>query len=311
MGFRFLTIVRNGPDSRSIGKLPVTEELREEMARAFTIPAGKWEADTLQRTAFDEAYSLSSTEIFEIRQFALPPDLLNAARFPDECPAFKADVEGLANLKAIVAVNTDGGRVTAIFKIVGKARKFEPAKNLMLLCKHGTYAKLGEPGIMLDDKIAATFTDGTLLFKSPSTVKQVLSLKEYTKEANDLEIIAFLEQRFETDTEKVLGAADTWMRKRFAALMQSNLFEEKSALDIYEAARDFSAEIPMELSKDRSKLVLPEEKQDIRMILKFLNEEYYKGVLTGKDYQTPSKRPLAGAENAGGAPRKRPLNFRG
>jgi hypothetical protein len=118
------------------------------------------------------------------------------------------------------------------------------------------------------------------------------------KEANDLEIVQFLEARFETNTENILANADTWMRKRLAALMQSKLFDEMSAPDICEAGRDFSAEIPLLLSKDRTKLVLPENKQDIKMILKFLNEEYYKGVLTGKDYQTAAKRPLQNADKS-------------
>jgi hypothetical protein len=310
MGFKFLTIVKNGngPET-SVYRLVLDSELHEEMERAFTIAAGKWQDAAVQRATFDESYTLADNEIFEIKQFVLPEDMLNAVRFPQDFGEFDVNIHGVANIKAIAAVNLKDDRVSAIFKTVSKARKLEPRKNLTLVSTNKGYAKLTTPGIIIDDRIAAIFVDDTLLFKSPSAVKQIMSLKAYMKEANDLEIIAFLEARFEANTEKVLAAADTWTRKRFSSLMQSKLFDEKSALDIYEAGREFSTEIPLNLSKDRSKLVMPEEKQDIRMILKFLNEEYYKGVLTGKDYQTSAKRPLAKPEGGFGAPRKKGLSF--
>jgi hypothetical protein len=304
MGFEFLAIVRNGPDS-SMYRLVLDSELREEMARTFTTPVAKWQDAAVMKTTFDPAYHLADKEIFEIKQFKLSPEMLNALRFPQEYDEFNVDTQGTANIKAIVAVNAEESNITAIFKLISKAKKLQPTKNLMLVCKRKEFAKLTEPGIILDERITAVYTDGALLFKSPGTVKQILSLKEYMKEANDLEVLAFLEERFETDSEKILAVADSWMRKRFAALMQSKLFDERSALDIYETAKSFSAEIPMELSKDRLKLILPEEKQDIKMILKFLNEEYYKGVLTGNDYQTQSKRPLQNPETAFGAPQRK------
>jgi hypothetical protein len=310
MGFEFLAICRNDGPNYSIYRMNLDDELRAEMAHSFTIPAEKWQEPEVQRAAFDEAYTLAEKEIFEIKQFVLPPDLLNAVRFPQEYGEFTANTKGIADLKAIVAVYVDGSRTTAIVKNVGKAKKLEPARHLTLLCTGKEYVKQRDPGIIIDDRVAAVYVDGTLLFRSPSAVKQVMSLKAYMKEANDLEIVAFLEKQFETDTEKVLAVTDNWMRKRFAAIMESKLFETQSALDIYETARSFSTELPVELSQDRTKLVLPEGKQDIRMILKFLNEEYYKGALTGKDYQTPSKRPLANDENAfSAAPRKRALSF--
>jgi hypothetical protein len=308
MGFDFLAIVRNGPET-GVYRLTPDEELGQDMARAFTMPAEKWLEPEMQRAVFNEEYRLADNEIFEITKFALPPDLLNAVRFPHEYSEFDAGAKGIADLKAIAAVHTDGGRLTAIFKTIGKTKKLEPSRSLMLLCADKKYARQNEPGIILDDRIAAVYKDGTLLFRSPSSVKQFASLKAYMKEANDLEITAFLEARFEADTDKVLANADTWMRKRFTAIMESKLFDERSAVDIYETAKSFSAEIPMELSRDRNKLKLPGEKQDIRKILKFLNEEYYKGVLTGKDYQTPTKRPLANNERTGGPARKKELSF--
>ncbi len=313
MGFDFLAVMRNEKQGgTSVYRLALNDELREEMTRSFTIPADKWQEYSMQRTPFKDGYKLADNEIFEIKQFGLPPDILNAARFPHEYGEFDSATHGVTDLKAIIAVNVEDAEPVAVFKVISKSKKLEPARNLMVVCTPKEYARQAHPGIIIDDKIAAAYINGTLLFKSPGTVKQVLSLKAYMDEASDLEIISFIEKQFETDTEKVRAVADTWMRKRFAALMESNLFEERTSLDIYETARSFSSEIPIELSKDRSKLILPEEKRDIRMILKFLNEEYYKGVLTGKDYQTTAKRPLQEAEKkAGGFGGKAPLNFPG
>jgi len=296
MSFEFLTIVRNGKNN-TIYRLAMEDELKEEMARNFTIPAGKWLDPALQRTAFDEMYSLSDAEIFEIKKFIPPDDLLNAMRFPQEYSEFNPATQGVADIKAIAAVSAKGSDITAIFKAISKTKKLEPAKNLMLVCTRRGYVRQTDPCLTIDDKIVAVYEGGSLFFRSPSSVKKIMSLKDYMKEANDLEMVSFLESKFETNTEKILAVADTWMRKRFASLMESKLFEERTPLDIYDTAKSFSSELPIELSKDRTKLILPEEKQHIRMILKFLNEEYYKGMLTGKDYQTSSRRPLAGNEN--------------
>jgi hypothetical protein len=312
MGFQFLALMRSSKDSSgiSIYRLTLNEELQEEMGRSFAIPAEKWQEYSVQRAAFNEGYKLADNEIFEIKQFVLPPDILNAVRFPQEYGEFDVVAQGVSDIKGIAAVNTDGGKVTVVFKVIAKAKKLEPARNLMVMCSPKGYERQTHPGIIIDDRVAAAYVDGSLLFKSTATVKQLLSLKAYMNEASDLEIISFLEKRFETDTEKLLAVADKWMRKRFTSLMESTLFDERTALEIYDTAKSFSSEIPMELSKDRSKLIMPAEKRDIRMMLKFLNEEYYKGVLTGKDYQTSGKRPLQDAEKGSGAQfRKAGLRF--
>jgi hypothetical protein len=307
----FLAIVRNGKDN-SIYRLDIDDTLFDDIRLTFTIPADKWRDPVVLRTEFDDSYTLEDGQLFEIKKFAMPPDMLNAMRFPKECGEFKLDSQGIADLKAIVAVNTTSGAggVTAMFKIISKGKKHEPSKSLMVMSKRNGYTKVTDPAISFDDKLAALYEHGALIFKSPSTVKQVLSLKDYIKEANDLEIVAFLENKFEGDAEKFLANADSWTRKRFASLMESDVFERMSSLDIYDAAKSFSSDIPMHLSMDRKKLVLPQAKQDIRMALKFLNEEYYKGVLTGKDYQTHSKKPLGKAEKRAGKPGKKELNFR-
>jgi hypothetical protein len=94
MSFQFLTIVRNGPDSTSIFRLTVDNELHEEMERIFTTQAGKWQDGTIMRTMFKEDYSLADNEIFEIKDYILPKELLNAIRFPQEYGEFNAETEG-------------------------------------------------------------------------------------------------------------------------------------------------------------------------------------------------------------------------
>lgn len=82
--------------------------------------------------------------------------------------------------------------------------------------------------------------------------------------------------------------ADTWIRRKIAAIDDSGVLKNNKASAIKKLAQNCGLEITIE----NKKIVIPEDKKKLKEILGFLDEEVYKGVFTEDTYITNSKRKM-------------------
>lgn len=282
-----------------IRRIPLTAALNTELAQLFAAQQVALVGDK-QPIVFTGSYNVDESEIFTIDDYPLPTAIGQAIGNPLTCPVLNLDTEN----------DTQSPRIKALF--IGSWTAAEKAVNFQVfdtgkLLKRGftligsgdTYKKLQEPGLMLQDKLTAHFSNGTLHFTSYHNTKRFLDLADYYREATDTDLDEFAATElfaFE-DEASFKDQADSIIRKKIALLQKNEVLKNITVTDIQTVASNFNAELPEEhhisiTVNDDGKLVIPEDKKQLKELIRFLDEDYVTAPLTKRKCLTNSKQYL-------------------
>ena len=121
----------------------------------------------------------------------------------------------------------------------------------------------------------------------------VQSLEYYVEATNeDLQELIGRPDVVAENAEQVLEQANQWERKRIGPILQSELLDHYGPALIRETAAEYGVNIRTDRSGDMEKLVIPEDRRERRDLLRFLEEDYYRGPLTDTPYLANSKRAV-------------------
>lgn len=82
--------------------------------------------------------------------------------------------------------------------------------------------------------------------------------------------------------------ANTWVRRKIAMINDSEVLINYTASEIKSLAKSVGIDITVE----NKKVVIPNDKEKIKVILGFLDEEAYKGPFSQNTYLANSKRQI-------------------
>ncbi|MCR9184231.1 MAG: DUF4868 domain-containing protein [Halieaceae bacterium] len=282
-------------DDASIRRIPLTAALNTELAQLFTEQQTALLGDK-QAMSFTGSYNVDEGEIFTIAEYPLPPVIGHAISNPLTCQ--------------VLDLNTETQRIKALFSGIWSAANkavnfqvFDAGKLLKrgytLIGSGDTYKKLEEPGLMLQDKLTAHYQNGTLHFSSYHNTKRFLDLADYYREATDTDLDAFAASdlfAFE-DEAGFKDQADSIIRKKIALLQKNEVLKDIAVTDIQIVANNFNAELPEEhhiniAVNEDGKLVIPEDKKQLKELIRFLDEDYVTAPLTKRKCLTNSKQYL-------------------
>lgn len=145
-------------------------------------------------------------------------------------------------------------------------------------------------GISISDTVDCYYTENELQFSSFYFARQIFDLSEYYRSATDQEVQAFTANfilSFE-DTEAFKNTANTWIRRKIAMINDSDVLAKYKAAEIKRLADDAGIKIEVE----NEKIVIPNDKEQIKAILGFLDEEAYKGPFSQNTFLANSKRMI-------------------
>lgn len=127
-------------------------------------------------------------------------------------------------------------------------------------------------------------------FYSYFTARQLFDLKDYYRSATDGKVENFTEiKNIQFDDVATFKAqADTRIRKRVASIIDSGILVKYSPKEIKKIGKSTGVEI--DIHKD--KIIIPKEKNRMKIVLGFLDEEVYKGVFSNETFMTNSKRAI-------------------
>jgi len=134
-----------------------------------------------------------------------------------------------------------------------------------------------------------------LYFRDFFYARQIFDLSSYYQEATDSDIQKFAEvaEVRVADLEKFKLASDTWIRRKIWLIQQSTILQEVPMAKLKEVAAGFDLTIESETGEDGvERIVIPEERRDIKNLLRYLDEDYYKSSLTSRSFRTNSKKLL-------------------
>ncbi len=278
-----------------IRRIPLTAALNAELAQLFAEQETALLGDR-QPIAFTGSYNVDEGEIFTLDDYPLPPAIGQAIGNPLTCPVLNLSTE-TRRIKALFIGNWTAANKTVNFQVFDAGKLLK--RGFTLIGSGDTYRKLEEPGLMLQDKLTAHFHNSTLYFSSYRNTKRFLDLADYYREATDTDLDDFADTdlfAFENQAS-FKEQADSIIRKKIALLQKNEVLKDITVTDIQTVANNFNAELPKEhhisiVVNDDGKLVIPEDKKQLKELIRFLDEDYVTAPLTKRKCLTNSKQYL-------------------
>jgi len=286
-------------EQASVRRIPLTAELSTDLAQLF---AGQQDALLADKQAVDftGSYNVDHGEIFTIADYPLPVAIGQAICNPLICQMLNLNNE-THRIKALFSGTWTAANRMVNFQVFDTGKLLSKRWTLLGAPIHSgdTYKRLEEPGLILQDKLTAHFSNGTLYFSSYHNTKRFLDLSDYYHEATDTDLNAFAATElfaFE-DQASFHVNADSIIRKKIALLQKNNVLQSISVADIQTVANNFNQELPEEhriniTVNDEGKLVIPEDKKQLKELIRFLDEDYVTAPLTKRKCLTNSKQYL-------------------
>ena len=278
-----------------VRRIPLTNTLSTELARLFEEQQQSLLSDK-QTIEFTGSYNVDGGEIFTISNYPLPEAISQALCNPLTCQMLNLNTE-THRIKSLFSGQWSTANQVVNFQVFDTGKLL--SRGFTLIGSGDTYKKLEEPGLILQDKLTAHYNNGTLHFTSYHNTKRFLDLAEYYREATDTDLDAFADTElfaFE-DAASFKGHADSIIRKKIALLQKNEVLKDITVADIQAVANNFNAELPEEhhisiTTTDDGKLLIPDDKKQLKELIRFLDEDYVTAPLTKRKCLTNSKKYL-------------------
>jgi hypothetical protein len=144
-------------------------------------------------------------------------------------------------------------------------------------------------GFTIQENADCLYIGGELRFHSFYYARQIFDLSGYYREATDQDIEAFIQHEKvnirQTEVFKTLSN-DAWVRRKIALIRDSGFLDKHPAAKIRTKAKSFG----LQVSITSNRLDFPDDKKELKLLLKFLDEEIYRGVFSEAVLETNSKR---------------------
>ena len=248
---------------------------------------------------FDGKYKPDSGELLVINEFDDINGLGAAIQDPmsvhevDPTPAFFETITALFSGRV-----EDDGSVTVLLQNFDRRRVLSN-KGLTIFHSANTFKKLEGVGLTIDWKLAAILSGTRLKFTSFHNARQIFDLSDHYIEATDADLSAFADMEvIQADIKVLVATADTWIRRKIALVQQSQILTKVPLPVIQAAAASFGIVISFSLEEGVSQLVLPEQKAELKTLLRFLDEDYYESPLSKTHFISNSKRTATAAKKA-------------
>lgn len=288
-----LFALTQGP-ARRILRIPLSRDVQTEVETLFRRQETAFVASAEEEHAFDGKYTPGEGECLVIAGYADVNNLHEAVENPLGIPEIPPDPAAFDAVKALFAgYRSQAGERVALIQSFSRRRIISPT-GFSLLHSADTYRKVDGVGLTLDDRLAAVLTGTNLRFVSFHVLRQVLDLSAYFAEATtaDLRTFARTPGIHIANEEAFVTMADTWVRRKVTLIGRNRILETVDATTIQRAAQTFGIEIRTVVVDGREAVSLPSAKADLKAILRFLDEDYYRSALQDRNYVTNSKRPV-------------------
>lgn len=246
-----------------------------------------------QIISFDGSYKPNEDEGLSIFNFNLPETITDAVRNPLGLQSFAYDKDAEPDIRAIFVGERTEADNTEVFTVAFqrfRKEQYLSTKKFRLFFDKDTFTLEKRWGIGITDNVDCVFLQTELRFLSYFYARQIFDLSEYYRSATDAEVQNFsaLELLNIADNEQFQSMADTWIRRKIAAINDSGVLKNNTAAKIKKLAQSCGLEVIVE----NKKLVIPADKKKLKEILGFLDDEVYKGAFTEETYITNSKRKV-------------------
>lgn len=246
-----------------------------------------------QIVPFDGSYKPNEDEGLCITNFQLPEVITDAIRNPLGLQTLVHDKDVELDIRAVFVGERTEENNTEVFTVAFqrfRKEQYISTKKFNLFFDKDTFVLENRWGIGINDNVDCLFTKADLRFSSYFFARQIFDLNEYYRSATDAEVQSFSANELLKipDKTQFQSMADTWIRRKIAAINDSGVLKNNKAARIKKLAQNCG----LEVSFENGKLEMPSDKKKLKEILGFLDDEVYKGAFSEETYITNSKRKV-------------------
>lgn len=247
-----------------------------------------------QLISFTGSYTPLEDETLMIENFQLSDDLKDAFRNPALVESFRPQNEDIPNVLAICIgyceSTEQGEKFTAAFQRLRKDQYISVDK-LRLFFDRNTFKVDQRVGLSVGEDVDCVFVDEKLVFSSYYFARQIFDLSGYYRTANDIDIDKFISADvidLGENAAQFKEKANSWVRRKIALINDSGVLTQFTAAQIKKLGKAAGIEIKTE----NKKIVFPEETEQMKILLSFLDEEAYQGPFSKDTILSTSKRRI-------------------
>lgn len=286
-----LFALTNNPAKRVV-KFVLSQEVQNELDPFFVAQLERFNGVATDEITFDGKYKPDLNEVLVIGNYDDIDGLSQAVANPLGIDEIDPTPEDFESIKAIFTGLDDGnGGFNILIQHFDK-RKVISTNGMSIFHAGNAYRKIEGVGVTIDSKLSAVLVGNSLRFFSFHLLRQIFDLSQYYREATDTDIsdFAVLPVIKVADVPGLIVISDTWIRRKFSLIQQSQILETVPMNEIKAVAVEFNIPLTTVIENGSELIVLPAAKAELKTILRFLDEDYYKSPLSKTQCVTNSKR---------------------
>jgi hypothetical protein len=291
--FNFFAIA-GVPDEPEVCRVAVTADLQRDLSDEFAKQLAAFDVDGSELVPYDPQYKPDEGELFEIPGYALPRALADLGRAPTLPPLSDRQIEA-GVLRALVGVPHQGKSkgLALCFQAVD-SRQLLKRTRLSLILSHDVFSRNDRSGIVVRSSLTAVFRSGNLYFPAEPPVRRFLDLSQVFEEATGPQVQKFLRHPLFAvdDLEAVVALADTWTRRKIAAIERRRILESVPTQAVVKVGKEFGLEVSTRRIDGKPVLVVPADKPRLKDLLRLLDQDFLRSPLTSDRFRVNSKRRL-------------------
>lgn len=285
-------IIKAGVKPEEIYRIDIDSDTQKAICEAFSIAQEELVADKT-RVEFDGSYRAHNDEFLAIERFQLPDSIMDAIRDPLGVTPYQKQNDEFPEIKAIfVGERTEVGGAEKFNVGFQRFRKeqYISTKWYNLFFDTNTFFQEKRFGISVSDSIDCYYTEGELQFTTFFFARQVFDLSNYYRSATDNEVVEFSASKklFFENADSFKTMANSWIRRKIAMINDSKVLSNYSAAEI----KNLAAVAGVDIEIQKECIVIPNNKEKVKVILGFLDEEAYKGPFSQITFLANSKRQV-------------------
>lgn len=287
-----LFALTNDPENRVL-RFSLSQEVQSDLTEYIKKQEASFIECAQHEFLFDGKYKPDDGECLIINNFDDIDDLSDAISNPLGVSEILPNPSIFAGIKALFTgyVGDDGEKVVLLQNF--DKRKIISSSGLSIFHSGNVYKKVDGVGVTIDSRLSAIIKGSSLKFFSFHSVRQIFDLSQYYIEATDSDISDFASNKAVEikDLTLFIEVSDTWIRRKLALIRQSGILEKVPVSFIKAVAAEFNIDLETKKEGEVEIIILPENRADIKKVLRLLDEDYYKSPLSSQHYITNSKRP--------------------
>jgi hypothetical protein len=205
--------------------------------------------------------------------------------------------ESSTNPLGVKTLDIDKDNIKALFWYEDEVYYFQNFDSRRLLNRKkilyfstDTFDELKTNAFVIENMVNAIYTDKKFYFLSYTNANKIFSLSAFYHAATDPEISVFaVNNKIGIEEDWILKKANNVIRNNISILMDSKVLDTADTTKIKTDAAAYK--LTIDLDSD-GKIIFPKDLKKCKDILIFLNEQFFTGPLSGKQFRTNNKREI-------------------